>query len=252
MRDPLNWSLYVCVIDGIWLSEPSVIVYSLCVKTPLQLGNNESIHPICERKPCIYKYINKDGNPSTTSTRHVKANVNTREENQSNQNSSNEVEDLMLKWHPLPQIKSGSDGSWWWRCISWYVWKRWRTMTKLGIPLKNRNGLCTLEDYRHSLLIIQYKHWYKHWRHQGGLLMVSYIGMYTWSQKSIKTRMETTIILYPCFDSFLTICGFHILFIAMLNCVCDMILQVFFFQYLLRLILETSSRLVGENWLCVL
>jgi hypothetical protein len=49
------------------------------------------------RENPVYIYINKDGNPSTTSTRHVKANVNTREENQSNQNSSNEVEDLMLK-----------------------------------------------------------------------------------------------------------------------------------------------------------
>jgi hypothetical protein len=39
-------------------------------------------------------YINKDGNPSTISTRHVEANVNTQEENQNNQNSSNEVEDL--------------------------------------------------------------------------------------------------------------------------------------------------------------
>ncbi len=33
-------------------------------------------------------YMNKDGNPST---RHVEANVNTQEENQNNQNSSNEV-----------------------------------------------------------------------------------------------------------------------------------------------------------------
>jgi hypothetical protein len=52
----------------------------------------------------VYIYINKDGNPSTKSTRHVKANVNTQKENQNNQNSSNEVEDLMLKGHPLPQI----------------------------------------------------------------------------------------------------------------------------------------------------
>jgi hypothetical protein len=44
-----------------------------------------------------------DGNPSTKSTRHVEANVNTQKENQNNQNS-NEVEDLMLKGHPLPQI----------------------------------------------------------------------------------------------------------------------------------------------------
>ncbi len=39
-------------------------------------------------------YKKKDGNPSTISTRHVEANVNTQEENQNNQNSSNEVEDL--------------------------------------------------------------------------------------------------------------------------------------------------------------
>jgi hypothetical protein len=38
------------------------------------------------------------------STRHVKANVNPRNENQDNQNISNEVEDIMLKGHPLPQI----------------------------------------------------------------------------------------------------------------------------------------------------
>ncbi len=37
---------------------------------------------------------------------------------------------------------------------------------------------------------------YKHWRYQGGLLMVSYIGMYTRNQKIIKRRMETTIGLY--------------------------------------------------------
>jgi hypothetical protein len=52
----------------------------------------------------LYIYINKDGNPSTKSTRHVEANVNTQKENQNNQNSSNEVEDLMLKGHPLPKI----------------------------------------------------------------------------------------------------------------------------------------------------
>jgi hypothetical protein len=49
-------------------------------------------------------YINKDGNASTKRTRHVKANVNTLEKNQNNQNNSNEVEDLMLKRHPSPQI----------------------------------------------------------------------------------------------------------------------------------------------------
>ncbi len=51
---------------------------------------------------CIY--INKDGSPSTKNTRHVEANVNTRKKNQNNQNSSNEVEDLVLKNHLLPQI----------------------------------------------------------------------------------------------------------------------------------------------------
>jgi hypothetical protein len=55
-------------------------------------------------KPCIYIYINKDGNPSTKNTKHVEENVNTRKENQDHQNSSNEVEDVMLKGHPLPQI----------------------------------------------------------------------------------------------------------------------------------------------------
>jgi hypothetical protein len=52
----------------------------------------------------MYIYINKDGNPFTKSTRHVEANVNTQKENQDHQNSSNEVEDVMLKGHPLPQI----------------------------------------------------------------------------------------------------------------------------------------------------
>jgi hypothetical protein len=48
--------------------------------------------------------INKDGNPSTKSTRHVEANVNAQKENLNHQNSSNEVEDVMFKRHPLPQI----------------------------------------------------------------------------------------------------------------------------------------------------
>jgi hypothetical protein len=50
-------------------------------------------------------YINKDGNPSTQSTRHVDANVNTPKENQDHQNSSNEVADAMLERHPMPQIR---------------------------------------------------------------------------------------------------------------------------------------------------
>jgi hypothetical protein len=55
-------------------------------------------------KKKTYIYINKDGNPSTKSTRHVDANVNTRKENHDHQNNSNEVEDVMLKGHPMPQI----------------------------------------------------------------------------------------------------------------------------------------------------
>jgi hypothetical protein len=56
--------------------------------------------------PCIrdtlYIYINKDGNPSTKSTRHVEENVNTQKENQNHQINNNEVEDIMLKGYPLP------------------------------------------------------------------------------------------------------------------------------------------------------
>jgi hypothetical protein len=48
-----------------------------------------------------YIYINKDGNLSTISIRHVETNVNTREKNQNNQNNNNEVEYPMLKGHPL-------------------------------------------------------------------------------------------------------------------------------------------------------
>jgi len=60
---------------------------------------------------------------------------------------------------------------------------------KCGNSLKNHNGLRTPEGYRHSLLIIRYKHQ----RHQGGLLMVRHISMYTRSKKGIKIGMETTI-----------------------------------------------------------
>jgi hypothetical protein len=38
------------------------------------------------------------------SMRHVKANVNTEKENEDHQNNTNEVENIMLKEHPLPQI----------------------------------------------------------------------------------------------------------------------------------------------------
>ncbi len=59
---------------------------------------------VLEEKPFIYIYINKDENPSTKSTRHGQANVNSQEENQNNPKSSNEIENLMLKGHPLPHI----------------------------------------------------------------------------------------------------------------------------------------------------
>jgi hypothetical protein len=50
----------------------------------------------CQRKT-LNIYINKDANPFTISPRHGEVNVNTQKENQNDQNSSNEVEDLMLK-----------------------------------------------------------------------------------------------------------------------------------------------------------
>jgi hypothetical protein len=49
-------------------------------------------------------YINKDGNPSTKSTRHVDANVNTRKRNEDHKNNRDVVEDVMLNGHPMPQI----------------------------------------------------------------------------------------------------------------------------------------------------
>jgi hypothetical protein len=45
----------------------------------------------------LNEFLNKDGNPSTKSTRHVDANVNARKENLGHQNSINEVEDVMLE-----------------------------------------------------------------------------------------------------------------------------------------------------------
>jgi hypothetical protein len=46
--------------------------------------------------------MNKDGNPSTKCTRHADVNANTQKENQDHQNSDNEVENVMLKGHPMP------------------------------------------------------------------------------------------------------------------------------------------------------
>ncbi len=57
----------------------------------------------------IYIYINKDGNPSTKSMRHVNANVNTRNENQNHQNSNIEVKDNNVKRAILCH-ESTSDG----------------------------------------------------------------------------------------------------------------------------------------------
>jgi hypothetical protein len=66
------------------------------------------------RRKTLYINIIEDENPFTKSTRHVKANVNAQKENQNNQINNNEVEDLMLKGHSLPQIilchKSANDG----------------------------------------------------------------------------------------------------------------------------------------------
>jgi hypothetical protein len=49
--------------------------------------------------------MNKDENPSTKSTKHVKVNVHNPKENQNNQNSSNEVEDPMLKGSSIANIQ---------------------------------------------------------------------------------------------------------------------------------------------------
>jgi hypothetical protein len=66
---------------------------SLFIKRRKEMGN-------------LYMYINKDGNPFIKSKRHVDATVNTRKGNQEHQNNSNsnEVEDVMLKGHPMPQV----------------------------------------------------------------------------------------------------------------------------------------------------
>jgi len=52
-------------------------------------------------------YVYKQGWKSIhKSTRHVNANVNTQKGNEDHQNnsSSNEVEDIKLKGHPMPQV----------------------------------------------------------------------------------------------------------------------------------------------------
>ncbi len=64
----------------------------------VSVGN---VSVVRENPVCI---INKDGNPSTISTRHVEANVNMQDENQHYRNSTNEVEDLNALEHPLSQI----------------------------------------------------------------------------------------------------------------------------------------------------
>jgi hypothetical protein len=128
-----------------------------------------------KKKHLVYTYIyeNKNGNLFTKGTTHVETNINTWKENQEHQNNNNEVEDIMLKGHPLSQI------SYQWRCTSWYVRKRWKTATKCDSPLKNQGGLHTLSNYWHLLPIMRYKHW----RYLRGLLMMSYTSIYTRSQK---------------------------------------------------------------------
>jgi hypothetical protein len=49
--------------------------------------------------------MNKDENPSTKSTMHVEANVNTTKENQNIQNRSNKVEHPMLKGLSIANIQ---------------------------------------------------------------------------------------------------------------------------------------------------
>ncbi len=79
------------------LRQLTSLTFSLCLYV--------NIFPFFERRPIyIYIYINKDENPSTKSTRHVDANVNTQKDNQGHQNNSNLVKDVMLKGHPMPQI----------------------------------------------------------------------------------------------------------------------------------------------------
>ncbi len=68
------------------------------------MDDHQSNYLINLKTNCMYIYINKDENPSTKSTRHVDANVNTRKENQNHQNNNNEVENIMLKGHPMLQI----------------------------------------------------------------------------------------------------------------------------------------------------
>jgi hypothetical protein len=110
----------------------------------------------------IHIYINKDGNPSTKSTRYVDIDVNTWKENQNNQNNTNEVENLMLKKHPLPPIN-------WLICVEAmknYDWM-WQLVEKLQW-LAHVGRLSTFMAYNK----------YKHQRYQGGMLMASYTSMY--------------------------------------------------------------------------
>jgi hypothetical protein len=79
------------------------------------------------RRKTLYVNIIKDGNPSTKSTRHVKANVIARKENQNNQIDNNEVEDLIAK-----RASSVTNQL---------------IVTKHSNPLKNHTGLHTLEGY---------------------------------------------------------------------------------------------------------
>jgi hypothetical protein len=98
------------------------------------------------------------------------------------------------------------------------MWNRWRIMTKCGNPLKNHDGLHTLEGYWHSLFILRYKHR----RYQGCMLMVSYIGMYTKSQKRVKTNLETIVGRYNKGDEIIFWCSLCVrsCLVSISNCYC--------------------------------
>jgi hypothetical protein len=93
--------LYIPQVENPELQEKAILVINM-LRNKMPDFTDPSQVPIItsSKKVCIYIYINKDGNPSTKSTKHVDANVDTLKENQNNQNSSNDLENLMLKSFP--------------------------------------------------------------------------------------------------------------------------------------------------------
>jgi hypothetical protein len=87
-------SLFVCLFFGVCRlkSEKHVYMYK---------QGWISIHK--KYKACQCKCKHMEGK-SSKSTRHVNANVNIWKENEHHQNSSKEVEDVILKGHPMPQM----------------------------------------------------------------------------------------------------------------------------------------------------